>query len=248
MSRFGVAVVVSGWLLLGCSSSVPVAQETTTTSSHASGRRASSGMRASATIGGMNQEAVETTSRSALPEARGCLDEGRRRAPYLGGDVEIFLRVDRQGRAIVVLLPRSTLGDHDVEACILEALRNKQWPRPVGGEVGEIRQSFSFAAPDDQPVPRDWSGEALAQAWAAVDDGKAYGELLSKLNDCRSDAKLDRLGVTWYVDEDGMAGGFGVASDDENARSAIDCLATVVTTTSFPEPGREGAKVVVTLK
>ncbi len=74
---------------------------------------------------------------------------------------------------------------------------------------------------------------------AADDDGSraGYDELVSKLDGCRKEAGSERLELTWYLDEDGMAEAAGLASSDEKGRTAAECISMVAKTTSFPSPG-----------
>ncbi len=89
------------------------------------GNRDGAGMSASAEIGGMNKAEVAEKGRQTLPAAKRCVDEARKRLPYLGGDIAVFMRVDRQGRAVTAYLTTSTLGDSQAEACIIKAFRSK---------------------------------------------------------------------------------------------------------------------------
>ena len=232
--------------LVGCAGSAPPAEGPR--DANAGANRNGAGMSASAEIGGMNKAEVAEKGLETLDEAKRCVDEARKRLPYLGGDIAIFMRVNRQGRAVTAYLTKSTLGDQQTETCIIKAFRSKTWPRPVGGKLGELSQSYGFDAPADAPTLESWSSDKLARAMAADDDGSqaGYDELVSKLDGCRKDAGSERIELTWYLDEDGMAQAVGLSSSDDKGRAAADCASMVAKTTSFPSPGPDvRAKVTV---
>ena len=208
--------------------------------------RDESGFSAQSTVGGMDQHAVRAAVREVMRQVDRCIDQGRKELPFLGGNVEIFVRVNSSGRATVAFAERSTLGDHQVENCVVEAFRSRQWPRPVGGKVGEIRQGFDYTA-GHHGQPLDWSETTLASAMATEADGgpSPFDELVSKLSDCRREAATGRLTVTMYLDEDGLARAVGAGMSDPKGRAAVDCLVTTVQTTSFPSPEGNFVKVTV---
>ncbi|MBI4701819.1 MAG: AgmX/PglI C-terminal domain-containing protein [Deltaproteobacteria bacterium] len=212
--------------------------------------------------GGLSQGGVQAAFAAAMPEVERCLRAGRARLPYLGGDIEALVEIDEQGRATGAYLGRSTLGDEQVEECILEAYRSRPWPRPVGGKTGQARQGYSFGAAPDQPAPLDWKPDALAAAMeeearreraeAGHDGGpdaataapsSPFAELVAKLGRCRTEPGAGRIEITMYLDEDGMVQSVGLATSDARSRAALGCIAMVVKTTSFPSPGNQIAKV-----
>jgi hypothetical protein len=193
-------------------------------------------------VGGMDRDEVRKVVRRVAPKVEGCIANGRKKLPQLEGEVRVFVRVDRGGRAIESYLPRSTLGDHGAEECILRAFAAPAWPRPVGGDTGEISQSFAFEAAVERP-PEAWSPSELAAAMRAEADDGAYQELLKGLDGCRNEAGVERIDVTMHLDEDGLVQGVGLGSGDSRARKAVSCVVALVTTTSFPSPGESGAKV-----
>jgi hypothetical protein len=197
------------------------------------------GLQVSGTIGGMDGYAVRDKMRAATQRIDGCVKRGRKRRPYIDGEVAVYVQVDRSGRATEAYFQRSTLGAHEVETCILKVLRATSWPPPVGGDVGEISQSFGFDAAIDDP-PLRWTARELSDRMG--EDG-SYQEVMGKLEDCRKEAGAARLEVTVYLDEDGFVQSMGVSSADAAAAAAIACVQTVVQTTSFPSPGSAFAKV-----
>jgi hypothetical protein len=201
------------------------------------------------TIGGLDKQEVQSVIQKAWPDVSRCIRKGRKQLAFLGGEVGIAITVGSNGRAVEVFLHDSTLGDHEVEACVVKAFRSKQWPRPVGGELGKVDQTFDFTAGHTEP-PLDWDADTLESGMAkeAEGDEKPYEELLTTLNACRSDAKAGPLRVTMYLDEDGFVQAVGMGMADARGQKAVDCVVTTMKTTSFPAPEDNFAKVTVDVK
>jgi len=196
----------------------------------------------------LDRASVQRVVDKATPEVDGCVAKARKRLPYLGGHVSISLTVNTSGRAVDAYLPRTSLGDAETEACILKAFTSKQWPRPVGGEVGQIEQSFDFAAGYDEP-PRELSVEELGARMAAdSEEGSSpLAALRRQLDECRRDAGGGALAVTFYFDEDGFVQAVGVGTADAAGRAAVDCVTAIVKTTSFPSSQDVFVKATVTV-
>ena len=248
--RCALAVVVPG-LLAGCGGSAAqgdAAPDLLVTRGSASSRANDEGMAATATVGGLDRRAVQRTFAQAFSEIRGCVDRGRQRLPYLGGEVGLAIRIGPTGQLVAAELSRSTLGDAETERCILRALRARRWPRPVGGQIGEASQSYGFEPPVTDP-PRVASTEELREAMArsAEPGEQPFDELIAQLERCRQQAGAGSLAVTFYLDEDGMAQSSGVSGEGEAPARAAPCVATVIATTSFPGLGAPFVKVTVRL-
>ena len=105
-------------------------------------------------VGGLNEEKVDKTFQSALSDFQRCIDDGAKRVEFLGGSVSFLVKIDTHGKVDHAHLEKSTIGDRDTEKCMLDSLRAKRWPKPVGGEHGLARKSFDFDPPNDVRAPR----------------------------------------------------------------------------------------------
>lgn len=201
------------------------------------------------TIGGLDEKEVRKVIHGAWPEVNRCLREGRKKLPFLGGNIGVSVTVGSTGRADEVFLQESTLGEHGVETCIVKAFRAPQWPRPVGGKVGKVEQSFELTSGHADP-PLSWTPAELQRRMAkeAEGDERPFDELLTTLRACKSDAGAGPLRVTMYLDEDGFVQGLGVAMSDFAGHQAVDCITTAMKTTSFPAPEDNFAKVTLEVK
>ena len=191
---------------------------------------------ASAEIGGLSEEDVDKTFRSALAGIQHCLDDGSKRVEFLGGSVSFFVKIDEHGRVDHAHLEKSTMGDRDTEKCMLDRLREKRWPKPVGGLHGLARKSFDFDPPNDVRAPADYDTGHL---------NKGLGKISNKLASCKSGN--GSYEATMYVATDGSVLAASVTPPNEDGENSVDCLVSALKGASFPSPGSWPAKVTFAL-
>jgi hypothetical protein len=191
------------------------------------------GIRTSSEIGGLNEDAVDSTFKKSLAALQGCLHDGSERLEFLGGSVSFFLKVDEGGRVEELYLEHSTLGDRDTERCMLGTLRKKRWPKPVGGMHGLARKSFDFDAPGDVRPPVDWSPDEIKTT---------LKKLSGKIADCRGNAS-GQFEATAYISAEGSVMSASVTPPNADSEAAVDCLIDAIRGGSFPSPGSWPAKV-----
>jgi hypothetical protein len=189
------------------------------------------GVSMSSEIGGLNQEAVDKTFSKSLNDLRSCLDRGASQLEFIGGDVSFFLKVGQDGTLTHAHLEESTLGDRETELCMLRALEKRSWPKPVGGETGLARKSFSFDMPNDVRPPTDWGQESVEETLETLSDN---------IKGCSASGSFT---VTMYVGTEGEVLAAGVAHAEEDGESAADCLVSTLKEAKFPSPGSWPAKV-----
>jgi hypothetical protein len=192
---------------------------------------------ASSEIGGMNEDAVDDAFKSSVGSLQRCVDKGATRVEFLGGSASFFLKINREGKVDQAYLEHSTIGDRTTERCMLDALRAKSWPKPVGGEHGLARKSFEFDPPNDVRPPTFWEQN---------DAAPGLKKIASDLGACK-DGRQGAFEATLYVDTDGKVLAAGVAPPDEDSEAAVDCLVGVLESASFPSPGSWPAKVTLNL-
>lgn len=191
-----------------------------------------SGVQTSSEIGGLNQEAVDRAFEKSQRDILRCLHRGAKRLEFLGGEVNFFVKIDESGKLKKALLEQSTLGDRETELCMLGALEDKPWPKPVGGKTGLARKSFSFDMPNDVRPPTIWDS-------ASIED--TLHDLSKEIGQCTSNE--NSYTVTMYVDTDGSVMAAGVAYSDDDGDSGADCLVDTLKSARFPSPGSWPAKV-----
>jgi hypothetical protein len=221
-------------LLVACGDATPVAK--TADDAPETEERQGSGLAVSSEIGGLDEEKVNAAFEASLSGLERCLHQGSSRVEFLGGSVSFFVKIDTSGKVDRAYLEKSTLGDRDTEKCMLDALRSKKWPKPVGGEHGLARKSFDFDPPNDVRPPADYDQDHLS---------KALDKISSKVASCKS--HKGSYEATIYVATDGSVLSAGVTPPDETGEESVDCLVSTLKEASFPSPGSWPAKVTFTL-
>jgi hypothetical protein len=195
------------------------------------------GIVASAEIGGMNEEAVDAAFTSSVKGLQRCLDSGAKRIEFLGGSVSFFLKIDATGKVANAYLEHSTLGNRTTERCMLDSLTAKSWPKPVGGEHGLARKSFTFDPPNDVREPITWDDHDAAPGLKKIADD---------VGKCKQ-GHAGRFEATLYVDTTGKVLSAGATPPDQDGDAAVDCLVGVLESATFPSPGSWPAKVTLEL-
>jgi hypothetical protein len=195
------------------------------------------GVQTSSEIGGMNEDAVEEAFTASLGGLQRCLNSGAERVEFLAGSVSFFLKIDTSGKIAKAYVEHSTLGDRATEKCMLNALRKKTWPKPVGGDHGLARKSFEFDAPKDVRPPTEWADTDAEPGLSKI------GDDVSKCKDGHSGP----FEATLYVGTEGEVLAAGVAPPDESGEDAVDCLVEALRAAKFPSPGSWPAKVTLKL-
>jgi hypothetical protein len=195
------------WLVAGCGAAP---SETAAVPEPSAKPRSGEGIVAEGEIGGLSQEDVETAFEALAPAVQRCAEQGMSRNDALAGSCTVALRITRDGSVHWAYLRDSTLGDRRTELCILDAVRARSWPKPLGGE-GEAEHSFTIESPVSVPT------------W---DDGRVRpvrGLLARKAGPCLRRTR-GRFLATVYVRADGSVLSAGVAPPSAAAEDRADCV------------------------
>ncbi len=267
-----VARVAVASLMLGCGGSPPPQVEEPVKEPVTRAPRSGSTPQVSQELGSIDSRKVEQTfatlQRGALEV---CHTQGRDRVDLLAGDVKVFLRIDGSGRVRYGYFEESTLGDRDVEKCILRAFSNATWPKPEGGEA-EVRSGFGWSAGDEHE-PTAWPSVKVTLALTEQKDVR------KNVDQCKSGVHGE-FRVTAYVEseevetderakrgknkplknnapahpkkstEKAIRGKFktiGVAVPSKEGAEKIDCIVEALRPLELPNPGSYPAKVSFTL-
>jgi hypothetical protein len=227
-------LAISTSLCFACSESAPTPK--TADDQPEAQEESHSGVSVSSEIGGLNEDEVNAAFESGLSGLERCLRQGASRVEFLGGSVSFFVKIDSAGKVDGAYLEKSTLGDRDTEKCMLDTMRSKKWPKPVGGEHGLARKSFDFDPPNDVRAPADYDESHL---------NKGLDKISGKLASCKT--SRGSYEATIYVATDGSVLAAGVTPPDEAGESSVDCLVSTLKGAAFPSPGSWPAKVSFTL-
>ena len=121
-------------------------------------------------LGSIDERGVEVAFQNLGGSLEKCHTEGRDRVELLAGDVRVFMRIGADGKAKYGWFEHSTLGERATEKCILSALSNASWPKPIGGEA-EVRHQFGWEAGQERQ-PTAWAADKVTTAIDADPDAK----------------------------------------------------------------------------
>jgi hypothetical protein len=193
-----------------------------------------SNLEVAAEVGGLPEEEVQRIFKRSMKGFTRCLTDGYSRIEFLGGDVVLYVAVNRNGELERAYLERSTLGDRATERCMVEVLRAQHWPKPVGGKLGEARHSLGWDPPADVRPPIEWTPDDISDGLGKVQEG---------LDTCKAQASAGRYSITMYVGTDGAPMSVGVSPPVGDADLASDCLVGAILGAKFKSPGSYPAKV-----
>ncbi len=185
-------------------------------------------------LGQIDEKATDALFRRLEGDIVACHRTGLRDVESLSGDVRVFVRIGRTGKARYSYVEQSTLGDRKTEKCIVGLMMAADWPTPEDGEV-ELRKSFSVDAPSDAATPQIWGDERLA----------AVTRQLGEASKCKR-GEAAQYGVTAYIvphGDTGRAKTVGVAAPDSAADAKADCIAEAIKKITWPSPGGGIAKI-----
>jgi hypothetical protein len=235
-----LAFSVSSLLLVfgsACGGSEPPARTVADERDAPTNERGASSLAVSSEIGALDEDKVTRAFDASLKELQRCLDRGARRVEFIGGAVSFYVKVDGGGALAHTHVEESSLGDRETEKCMLDVLRKKKWPAPVGGETGYARKSFEFDPPNDVRPPTDWSGDRVA---------KTLDDKSNEIAKCKNGSN-GSFTATMYVSTSGQPLAVGITPPDEGGEAAVDCLVDVLKSASYPKPGSWPAKVTFSL-
>lgn len=97
--------------------------------------------------GGLAHAAVERAMREGERGPRGCYERKLNVRPDLSGDVMVRVDVDGTGAVSRAELTQSTLGDSDVDACVLTEVRGLRFPATGGAGTVTVTYGYQFTMP-----------------------------------------------------------------------------------------------------
>jgi hypothetical protein len=178
-------------------------------------------------IGGLNEEAMDRAFASL--EVQRCLTEGSARLSAIGGEFKLRLRINRDGGARWAYVSESTLGDRATEKCLIDLVRDRSWPKPLGGE-GLAEKSFAIDAP---------TAPVLLEEKRMIADVTRARAAASK---CRHGI-VGSFFATVHVRPDGHVSAAGVAPPSERGEDVADCVVEALRTIRFRPSAPRSAKV-----
>jgi Ca-activated chloride channel family protein len=97
--------------------------------------------------GAMDKDLIRRIVRRHINEVKFCYEKGLARNPALQGRVLVQFTIGPAGAVLQSAVQSSTLGSAEVEACLVQAVRRWDFPRPAGG--GSVIVAYPFVLRPD---------------------------------------------------------------------------------------------------
>jgi hypothetical protein len=225
-------------------------------------RQSASEIEVEGEVGGLDQAAVDKVVQSAARDVDRCWDQGVARNELAFGTIRLVLGVGAGGRPVYGYVEQSTLGDGQMQRCILKALSTHAYPKPVGGKVGVVRTSFSFEL-EASRAPTSWPSSRVSEVSSSAANEIAAckrgmsGTLSATVyvkevelppppveeSDAGADAGRDADAADAGPILVGKAIAVGIAAPDRRTWPAAECMERVLSQAVYPTPGSWPAKV-----
>ncbi len=94
--------------------------------------------------GSLSREVIRRIVHRHINEVRFCYERALQRRPDLAGRISVRFIISATGAVQTAALGSSTLGDAEVENCIVQAVRRWTFPQPDGGGIVVVTYPFVF--------------------------------------------------------------------------------------------------------
>lgn len=184
-------------------------------------------------VGELDDGAVQRVLQANHGAMRRCYDEQAGRLHYVGGHLELKVRVLPSGQPKWVAIIDSNVGNTEIEQCVVGVLEKTRFPAPKGGE-GELTCPIDFAA---RTPTGSWPGERISSV---------IGKKKSAIAGCRGKpgtAVLKALRLTLYVGPGGSATSAGFSADEPQDKKLSQCVADRLLALQYDDPLGQMVKV-----
>jgi TonB family protein len=180
-------------------------------------------------MGVLETEDVNATMREHFDDIRGCYRRAGKAQRYAGGRVLLRFHVAGDGGAQDVLVVESTLGNYDVERCLVEVGRRITFRAPTGRKATTFEYPVEFRS-TNQIAVLDVEGLKVEHDLSV---------LLPQLAACGQLAAEDASAVV-YIEPNGSPGSVGLAAGSALDEDVGDCMVQTIRTwkMSATLPGR----------
>ena len=222
-----LAIGLGVWAGAGCGSDKAARREEGG-SEHAMKRRAprgggihsadpNQGMSVDNELGVLDTEEVEATLKQHFDDIRGCYQRAGKAQRYAEGRVMLRFMVGGDGIAQDVLVIESTLGNYDVERCLVEVGRRVSFHAPVGHKPTTFEYPVEFRSTNQVAV--------LDADGLKVDHDLSV--FMPQLAACGQLAALDASAIL-YIEPNGFPGSVGLAAGTPLDEDVGDCMVQTI--------------------
>jgi hypothetical protein len=188
------------------------------------------------TLGSLTDDEIAGPFQRRWSDISRCYTNEKQKLRYLGGKIELKVRVGAAGEPKSVHLQGSTVGSWDAERCILEIARSLTFSKPHGGKEAEF------------VYPIEFRSEAPVTAWAG-DDKRVVAAMPRIKKDVAGCAQKGAarppagMVVTVYVGPGGKIASAGLHADAAVDETLASCVADKARAWRLFDPQGRMAKV-----
>lgn len=193
-------------------------------------------MKVAGTLGTLDEDEIAGPFQRRWDDITHCYDEVAQKQQFLGGKIEVKLRVTRAGDPKSAFVASSTFGNYDAERCVLAIARELHFPKPKGGGEAEFTYPIEFRA--RRPV----------QAWDEARVSPSLARHRRDVHECKQQAHGSMppsLSMTVYVAPGGKIASAGLAADAPLDDAFGECLVQKTKAWRLDDPLGKIAKATV---
>lgn len=193
-------------------------------------------MKVAGTLGTLDEDEIAAPFQRRWDDITHCIDEVAQKQQFLGGRIEVKLRVLPTGEPKSAFIAASTFGNYDAERCVLGIARELHFARPHGGGEAEFSYPIEFHA--RRPV----------QAWDEARVEPSVVRHRKDVHECKQKAPgrlPSALSMTVYVAPGGKIASAGLAADAPLDDGFAECLVSKTKAWRLDDPLGRIAKATV---
>jgi TonB family protein len=175
------------------------------------------GMTVENELGILDTEDVEATMRDHFDEVRGCYHRAGKAQRYAGGRVMLRFLIGGDGIAQDVLVIESTLGNYEVERCLVEVGRRITFHAPTGHKATTFEYPVEFRSTNQLAV--------LEVDGLKLDHDLSV--LMPQLAACGRLASEDASAII-YIEPNGFPGSVGLSAGSTLDEEVGDCMVKAI--------------------
>jgi TonB family protein len=195
-------------------------------------------LKVSGTLGSLTDEEIAAPFQARWEEIRGCYEDAHKKLWYLGGRVELRLRIATSGEPKQVYVSSSTMGSYEAERCLVQAAQKLRFAAPHGGPEAEFTYPIEFRA------------RAATEEWDASRVSPGLARHRRDVAACRARAPSGlpaALTMTLYVAPGGKITSAGLSADAPLADAFATCLVEKTRAWRLDDPLGRIAKATVSV-
>ncbi len=101
-------------------------------------------------VGGLDKDVIMKVIKRHQNEIKFCYEQELQKNPALGGKVAVAWTIDPAGAVSEANVSESSIGNANVESCIVQRIRRWKFPEPSGGGVVNVTFPWIFKAAGDE--------------------------------------------------------------------------------------------------